>query len=186
MQALTREPAQQPGSSVPAARPAPLDSIGARAVSTDPRPATVLDADRLKWLGSVNGRSWFGRDDREIRIDQPVPELAIGDSLPPHRVIVRAMRRVPDRTEELPGPTPYSPTTKKLVRGGPVEIFYRATIMDAGSFATAQRRDRPRRGPVTVPRQPSRPVSTGAATKDNPAFWAERRAGSRPQRAEDR
>jgi hypothetical protein len=149
------------------------------------RPPTVLEASKLKRLGIAAGRTWFGRGDgSEVRIDSEVPASALSDSLPANRAIVHQRTRIPERLVEEPGASPYGPSKRRKIGRHDEDRYYRASIVDAGSYAIAAERDRVRAARRRTPprREPTLPAKVGRGNQQQVSFWAQRRGAGGEKR----
>jgi hypothetical protein len=163
---------------------------GVEHVKTRPRAPVILQADKLRKLGTAGRRSWFSRDDgSEIRVDVEPLAVALNDSLPPHRVLLHKVERIAERTIEEGDPQkPWQKGSRKVVRGYDQDRYWRCTLMPAGSFASALERDKaqPARPPSTALREPTRPVKVGPANATSIEFWDDLRAGRTPAWRDER
>jgi hypothetical protein len=140
LDALQRQGIAPQGASPPAQRPT---IVGRTDAATPMRPATIVEAKDLQQLGFAVGRTWYAYPPGELRIDAEVPSLALHDNLPPDRLIVHAVEQLPEQTVDEADPAkPWRKSERKHLPAQAVDRYWRATLLETGSYVQAVERDR--------------------------------------------
>jgi hypothetical protein len=124
-----------------------------------PRDPVVLELGDLQKLGTALGRSYFAYEGRELRADLQLLPIQVNDLLAANQVLIHSRRQVAETIEEIPGKNEFAPVKRRRVAGSEVDVHWRATIVEVGSFAAAlakeqadDARARPRPQPVQLDR----------------------------------
>jgi hypothetical protein len=125
-----------------------------------PRDLVVVELRDLTKLGTALGRSYFAYEGgRELRTDLQLLPIQVNDLLAANQVLIHSQRQVAETIEEIPGKNEFAPVKRRRVPGDVVDVHWRATIVEVGSFAAAlakeqadDARARPRPQPVQLDR----------------------------------